>query len=124
MKFTIKDQDKTKCESCVHAFRIKAYANPNTLNICRILNTAVGRIETCNYHTLITYTQPPPQMLLDAYRIDVERKRVAKVGFGGKTVIEEVVEVTSHEPPSREELFTASLNDPIDNTSNDSEEDE
>lgn len=112
MKFTIKQQEETKCASCVHAFRIKAYANPNTLNICRVLNTAVGKIEQCSYHTLITYTQPPASMLLTATLIDVERKRVAKMGFGGKAVIEEEVNVRSTSPPSPEELFQAAENDP------------
>ncbi len=83
MDFTIKEREATKCASCVHAFRIKPYSAPNTLTICRLLNTPVGKIEQCNYHLTLSQTGPPPHMLMDAWMIDLERhKRTGRVvGF-------------------------------------------
>lgn len=87
MNFTIRDDDVSKCMSCVHAFRAKTFKNPEMVTVCGMLKIPVGKIKECNHHMTLAQTGPPAHMLMDAWMIDIKKNRSGRVvGF-------------SHQPP-------------------------
>lgn len=83
MKFNFKDNLTSKCDSCVHAQIVQTHDRLDKVTICNMLGHAVRSIKECNRHQNIVTAPIPMHMAMTATIIDVDMKRVGKVGFGG-----------------------------------------
>lgn len=83
MQFSIKQQQESKCEGCVHAHVVvpRRASEGEKVTICKMLGFSIGPIRECNNFTPHIHAGIPPHMLMNAYMLDPIERKDKQVGF-------------------------------------------